>query len=65
MNPVFAALTAVVFGLLVLGGEASAAPQPTHATPARKVAPAAKPVAKPAPKSAPKAAAPKASKVSA
>ena len=49
MNPIFAALTAVVFGLLVLGGEASAAPQPTHATPARKVAPAAKPVAKPAP----------------
>ena len=56
MNPIFAALTAVVFGLLVLGGEASAAPQPTHATPARKVAPAAKPVAKPAPKSVSKSA---------
>lgn len=61
MNPVFAALAVVAFGLMVVGGDASAAPQPSHPAPARKSAPAAKPAAKPAaPKAASKAAAQKA-----
>lgn len=60
MNPFFAALAAVAFGLTVVGADVSAAPQPSHPAPARKAAPAAKaaakPVSKPAAKSAPKAA---------
>ncbi|MCK6392976.1 hypothetical protein [Zoogloea sp.] len=64
MNPFFAALAAVAFGLTVVGADVSAAPQPSHPAPARKAAPAAKaaakpvskPVSKPAAKAAPKAA---------
>lgn len=58
MNPFFAALAAVAFGLTVVGADVSAAPQPSHPTPARKAAPvakaAAKPVSKPVSKSAAK-----------
>ncbi len=60
MNPFFAALAAVAFGLTVAGADVSAAPEPSRTAP-RKAAPvaksAAKSTAKSAPKSAPKAAA--------
>ncbi len=57
MNPFFAALAAVAFGLTVVGADVSAAPQPSRPAPTRKAAPVAKSAAKSAPKSAPKAAA--------
>ncbi|MBP8133162.1 hypothetical protein ETQ85_00540 [Zoogloea oleivorans] len=58
MNPVFTALAAVAFGLMMLGGDASAAHKPAHHEPARKAAPHVRPVAKsaaPKPAAAPKA----------
>lgn len=55
MNPFFAALAAVAFGLTVVGADVSAAPQPSRPAPARKVAPVAKAAAKSVPKAAPKA----------
>lgn len=57
MNPFFAALAAVAFGLTVVGVDASAAPQPSRPAPTRKAAPVAKAAVKSVPKSAPKAAA--------
>lgn len=56
MNPFFAALAAVAFGLTVVGADVSAAPQPSHPAPARKAVPAAKAAAKPVSKNAAKAA---------
>jgi len=60
MNPFFAALAAVAFGLTVAGADVSAAPEPSRTAP-RKAAPvaksAAKSTARSVPKSAPKAAA--------
>lgn len=50
MNPIFAALAAVAFGLVLVGADASAAPQPSHPAPARKVVPAAKTAVKSTPK---------------
>lgn len=60
MNPVFATLAAVAFGLMMVGGDASAAHhKPAHHEPARKATPPSKPAAKsavkPAAKAAPKA----------
>lgn len=46
MNSVFAALATVAFGLMLIGADVSAAPQPSHPAPARKAAQAAKPAAK-------------------
>lgn len=56
MNPVFAALAAVAFGLTLIGADASAAPAPSHAPPAHKAGQAAKPAKSSADK-APKASA--------
>jgi hypothetical protein len=58
MNHVFAALAVAAFGMVVLGGDASAAPAATQAKPAHKQS-ASKPAAVKAPskKAAPKAAA--------
>lgn len=61
MNPVFAALAAVAFGLTLIGADASAAPAPSHAPPAHKAGQAAKPVKSSAEK-APKASAGKPAK---
>lgn len=54
MNPVFAALAAVAFGLTLVGADASAAPAPAHSTSAHKAGQAAKP-AKSSPEKAAKA----------
>ena len=58
MNHVFAALAVAAFGMVVLGGDASAAPAATQAKPAHKQsAPKAAAVKAPSKKAAPKAAA--------
>ena len=62
MNPLFAALTAVVLSLMVVGGDASAAHKPAHETSARKSAPAAKQSSKHADKKAEKKAEKKSAK---
>lgn len=61
MNPVFAALAAVAFGLTLVGADASAAPAPAHSTSAHKAGQAAKP-AKSSPEKAAKAASSKPAK---
>lgn len=54
MNPVFAALAAVAFGLTLIGADASAAHTPSHPAPAHKASQAVKP-AKSTVEKAPKA----------